>query len=220
MSKREIIAYAITHAPPGVKSGPYAGNGSTANQVPSMALARRYALDDLHEAQADVAWLVRNEYTARVIRIVRAPPSEASATPPIGHRDGGRLETARRLLAAVAEHMTEHAYQELASALGVDACRVGPSEASAVEVLRELVAWDGGLLPCFFSDVLDRARAVLAASGPDPMPVVRAAMEETDAEEAFSAAPHCGRRGEAAALDAAARARVDAVDAYREAGGK
>jgi hypothetical protein len=52
------------------------------------------------------------------------------------------------------------------------------------------------------------------------MPVVRAAMEETDAEEAFSAAPHCGRRGEAAALDAAARARVDAVDAYREAGGK
>ena len=98
-----------------------------------MALARRYALDDLHEAQADVAWLVRNEYTARVIRIVRAR---------------------------------------------------------------------------------------LAASGPDPMPVVRAAMEETDAEEAFSAAPHCGRRGEAAALDAAARARVDAVDAYREAGGK
>jgi hypothetical protein len=221
MSRREVIAYAITHAPKGVKGGPYTGNGSTANQVPSMALARRYALEDLHEAQADVAWLVRNEYTARVIRIVRkVRPSEASATPPIGHRDGGRLETARRLLAAVAEHMTEHAYQELASALGVDACRVGPSEASAVEVLRELVAWDGGLLPCFFSDVLDRARAVLAASGPDPMPVVRAAMEETDAEEAFSAAPHCGRRGEAAALDAAARARVDAVDAYREAGGK
>ena len=133
MSRREVIAYAITHAPKGVKGGPYTGNGSTANQVPSMALARRYALEDLHEAQADVAWLVRNEYTARVIRIVRAR---------------------------------------------------------------------------------------LAASGPDPMPVVRAAMEETDAEEAFSAAPHCGRRGEAAALDAAARARVDAVDAYREAGGK
>lgn len=72
MSRREIIAYAITHAPRGVKGGPYTGNGSTAHQVPSMALARRYALDDLHEAQADVAWLVRNEYTARVIRIVRA----------------------------------------------------------------------------------------------------------------------------------------------------
>lgn len=169
-TKRETIAYAITHAPRGVKGGPYTGNGSTAHQVPSMALARRYALDDLHEAQADVAWLVRNEYTARVIRIVQTRPS--------------------------------------------------PSEASAVEVLRELVAWDGGLLPCFFSDVLDRARAVLAASGPDPMPVVRAAMEETDAEEAFSAAPHCGRRGEAAALDAAARARTEAVKKYRKAGGK
>lgn len=166
--KREIVAYAITHAPPGVKGGPYTGNGSTAHQVPSMALARRYALEDLHEAQADVAWLVRNEYTARVIRIVRARPSEASA----------------------------------------------------VEVLRELVAWDGGLLPCFFNDVLDRARRVIAASGPDPSEVVRAAMEETDAEEAFSAATHCGRRGEAAALDAAARARTEAVKKYRKAGGK
>jgi len=29
----------------------------------------------------------------------------------------------------------------MASALEVDACRVGPSEPSAVEVLRELVAW-------------------------------------------------------------------------------
>lgn len=101
--RKEIIAYAITHAPRGVKGGPYTGNGSTAHQVPSMALARRYALDDLHEAQADVAWLVRNEYTARVIRIVRAPPSEASATPPIGHRDGGRLELAEAL--AISEQL-------------------------------------------------------------------------------------------------------------------
>ena len=166
MSRREVIAYAITHAPKGVKGGPYTGNGSTAHQVPSMALARRYALDDLHEAQADVAWLVRNEYTARVIRIVR---------------------------------------------------KVRPSEASAVEVLRELVAWDGGLLPCFFSDVLDRARAVLAASGPDPMPVVRAAMEETDAEEAemvHPSAANAGRRMRAR------EARRRAVDTYRKAGGK
>ena len=79
MSRREIIAYAITHAPKGVKGGPYTGNGSTANQVPSMALARRYALEDLHEAQADVAWLVRNEYTARVIRIVRGVGSYRKA---------------------------------------------------------------------------------------------------------------------------------------------
>ena len=44
--------------------------------------------------------------------------------------------------------------------------------------------------------------------------------ESTEAEEAFSVAPHCGLRGEAAALDAAARARVVAVDAYRKAGKK
>lgn len=144
-----------------------------------------------------------------MIRIVRARPSEASAT----------LETARRRLAAVAEHMTEHAYQELASALEVDACRVGPSEASAVEVLRELVAWTRhAYRPLGL--ILDKAHRVLAASGPDPMPVVRAALEETAAEEAFRDAPHCGRRGEGAALDAAVRARVEEVDAYRKAGGK
>jgi len=67
---------------------------------------------------------------ARVIRIVRAGPSEASAT----------LETARRRLAAVAESMTEHAYQEMASALEVDACRVEPSEASAVAGALEAIA--------------------------------------------------------------------------------
>lgn len=190
MSRREVIAYAITHAPRGVKGGPYTGNGSTANQVPSMALARRYALEDLHEAQADVAWLVRNEYTARVIRIVRkVRPSEASAT----------LETARRRLAAVAEHMTEHAYQELASALEVDACRVGPSEASAVEVLRELVAW-----------TRHAYRRVLAGAGPDPMRVVGAALEETAAEEAEMK----GR------LMAAREARRLWVGSYRKAGGK
>ena len=170
MPKREIIAYAITHAPKGVKGGPYTGNGSTANQVPSMALARRYALEDLHEAQADVAWLVRNEYTARVIRIVRARPSEASA----------------------------------------------------VEVLRELVAWDAGLLPCFFSDVLDKALAVLAASGPDPMPVVRAAIEETDVEAEFFRAERMSKylAFPRQNLNAAREARHVAVDAYRKAGGK
>ena len=156
MSRREVIAYAITHAPRGVKGGPYTGNGSTANQVPSMALARRYALEDLHEAQADVAWLVRNEYTARVIRIVRARPSEAT-----------------------------------------------------VEVLRELVAER--------DEIFARARAVLATSGPDPMPVVRAAMEETDAEEAemvHPSAANAGRRMRAR------EARRRAVDTYRKAGGK
>lgn len=203
MSRREVIAYAITHAPRGVKGGPYTGNGSTANQVPSMALARRYALEDLHEAQADVAWLVRNEYTARVIRIVRkVRPSEASAT----------LETARRRLAAVAEHMTEHAYQELASALEVDACRVGPSEASAVEVLRELVAWTRHAYRAYrpLGLILDKAHRVLAGAGPDPMRVVGAALEETAAEEAEMK----GR------LMAAREARRLWVGSYRKAGGK
>jgi hypothetical protein len=154
-TKRETIAYAITHAPRGVKGGPYTGNGSTAHQVPSMALARRYALDDLHEAQADVAWLVRNEYTARVIRIVQTRPS--------------------------------------------------PSEASAVEVLRELVAWDEGPLGrrANADDIFARARRILAASGPDPMPVVRAAM----------AWRHDDRPSAEDDL-------VDAVDTYRKAGGK
>ena len=205
MSAREIIAYAITHAPRGVKGGPYEGDYDEA--VPTLRAAYR------GERQRAKLWLpiVRSVVpTARIIRIVRkARPSEASAM----------LVTARRRLAAVAEHMTEHAYQEMASALEVDACRAGPSEASAVEVLRAMVAWvdskGGG-----FNAIIARARRVLAASGPDPSEVVRAAMRETEAEEAFSVAPHCGRRGEAAALDAAARARVKAVDAYRKAGGK
>jgi len=124
--RKEIIAYAISHAPKGVKGGPYEGPGTLGDKVSPLSHAMRYA--DAADAYEDAAWLARQGHDARVIRIVRAR---------------------------------------------------------------------------------------LAASGPDPMPVVRAAMEETDAEEAFSAAPHCGRRGEAAALDAAARARVDAVDAYR-----
>jgi len=121
------------------------------------------------------------------------------------------VEAARRSLSSVAESMTEHAYQELASALEVDACRVGPSEASAVEVLRELVAWDDGLLPCFLNDIFVRARAVLAASGPDPMPVVRAALR-------FAAL--CTPALEGAAWFEATREFIDAVDTYRKAGGK
>lgn len=181
MSRREIIAYAITHAPPGVKGGPYAGNESTDHQVPSLALARRYSLDELYAAQADVAWLVRNEYTARVIRIVRARPS--------------------------------------------------PSEASAV-VLRELVAIDDALNegrdpPCSRAALAARARRVLAAAGPDPMPVVRAAMVRRDARAAHAredASP--APRRQARLADAwrvfadAERAEDAAVDTYRKAGGK
>ena len=158
MSAREIVAYAITHAPPGVKGGPYAGNESTDHQVPSLALARRYSLDELYAAQADVAWLVRNEYTARVIRIVRARSNEASTV-----------------------------------------------------VLRELVAIDDALNegrdpPCSRAALATRARRVLAAAGPDPMPVVRAAM-------AYEAAG-----GESVAQEW--RTFEAAVKAYRKAGGK
>lgn len=129
-------------------------------------------------------------YVARVIRIVRAGPSEASAT----------LETARRRLAAVAESMTEHAYQEMASALEVDACRVEPSEASAVEVLRSFIAW----VDC------------------DPMPLARAAMRETEVEAEFFRAE---RMSEFLAvprqnLNEVREERRAAVDAYRKAGGK
>jgi len=52
-----------------------------------------------------------------------------------------------------------------------------PSEASAITVLRELVA-DA---PYISPEKLVKARSFLAASGPDPMPVVRAAMRRWEA---------------------------------------
>ena len=236
MSKREVIAYAITHAPRGVKGGPYEGDYDEA--VPTLRAAFR------GERQRAKLWLpiVRSVVpTARIIRIVRKArpfketihvcgtcgydahggrdaggrvsprvslatyagivssqqPSEASAT----------LETARRRLAAVAESMTEHAYQEMASALEVDACRAGPSEASAVEVLREYVAWDCGTA-ADYDRIADKARRVLAGSGPDPMPVVRAAMRFAERVA----------KDDDDGDDRAAFVRD--VDAYRKAGGK
>ena len=195
MSRRKVIAYAITHAGfdaagKPIKGGPYTGR---MRHVWTLAEARRFERDEAYE---------KCRPGARVIRIVRARPSEASAT----------LETARRRLAAVAEHMTEHAYQELASALEVDSCRVGPSEASAIAVLRELVAWDETPTSCGleFGPIADRARRVLAGAGPDPMRVVGAALEETAAEEAEMK----GR------LMAAREARRLWVGSYRKAGGK
>ena len=87
-----------------------------------------------------------------------------------------------------------------------------PTEASAVEVLRELVAHRGECAAYERLDsvdaIVDRARVVLAAAGPDPMPVVRAAMAWAEG----------GRtRTEAAEL---LGALSGAVDAYRKAGGK
>ena len=128
--RKETIAYAITHAPPGVKGGPYEGCGAIGGATAHLGCALRWPdAGGRMWAREALASVRRSVPHARVIRIVRARPSEA-------------------------------------------------------------------------------------------MPVVRAAMRETDAEEAFSAAPHCGRRGEAAALDAAARARVEAVGKFRKAGSK
>lgn len=147
MNRREIIAYAITHAPPGVKGGPYTGR---MRHVWSLAEARRLERDEAHE---------KCPRDARVIRIVRARPSEGQ-------------------------------------------------EASAVEVLRELVAIDDALHEgrdpsCSRAALAARARRVLAASGPDPMPVVRAAMTYWGTGGTMSDGP-----------------LLQAVDAYRKAGGK
>lgn len=77
-------------------------------------------------------------------------------------------------------------------------------EASAVEVLRELVAWTRhAYRPLGL--ILDKAHAVLAASGPDPMPVVRAAMEW-----------RYGRRGDTGPMNTLA----EAVETYRKDGGE
>lgn len=74
--KKEILAYAITHAPRGVKGGPYEGQGPPGDEVASMALAMRYAPADADVCREDAAYVVRNGHDARVIRIVRARPSE------------------------------------------------------------------------------------------------------------------------------------------------
>lgn len=174
MSKREVIAYAITHAPKGVKGGPYeALRGGYGDPWPTLKGAfqwRGVGNDGPDEEDLELARMMRDDVRAlrpdaRVIRIVRARPS--------------------------------------------------PSEASAVEVLREVASYpgNGGDL----ARIQARARRVLAASGPDPMPVVRAALRETEAEEAEMVHPsavNAGRRM------AAREARRRAVDTYRKAGGK
>jgi len=122
--------------------------------------------------------------------------------------------------------MTARAEKAEAHIKGLHLAR--PSEASAVAVLRELVRVGTTLagktplpkedirvsLECFADEVrdvrtaLDRARRVLAAAGPDPMPVVRAAGHLR--EQAFR-----GLDRRAAALEAL----LDTFDAYRKAGG-
>jgi hypothetical protein len=104
--------------------------------------------------------------------------------------------------------------------------RPAPSEASAVEVLRELVAWTRHAYQPL-GIILDKAHAVLASAGPDPMPVVRAAMARRDAKlsherETVSPAPkRQARLADSWRVYIDAEKREDtAVDTYRKAGGK
>ena len=152
MSEREIIAYAITHAPKGVKGGPYEGPGRPGHTVAQLSHAFHYKT--AASAREDAEWIGERACPVRVIRIVR---------------------------------------------------KARPSEALAVEVLRELAVYpgnDGDL-----ARIQARARRVLASAGPDPMPVVRAALAWVDSRDSAD------RGRETSAL-------YRSVDAYRKAGGK
>lgn len=158
MSKREVIAYAITHAPPGVKGGPYEG----------------VALEPFPRERLKEAW--------------RTP--------------AGTLERAKSVLVGVRCRVPH--------ARVIRIVRARPSEASAVEVLRSFIAWvdcNDGEEEAPLRPIEEAARRVLAASGPDPMPVVRAAMRY------WNYGPD-GRLGPAWV------GFREACEAYRKAGGK
>jgi hypothetical protein len=127
---REIVAYAITHAPPGVKGGPYeAESGPPGEECDSLRDACRWPTTEADARECAVMYLEDLSWQgdARVIRIVRK---------------------ARPL----------------------------PSEASAVEALRDMLStWDR-------RGFIRIARAILAATGPDPSEVVRAAMAWSEAD--------------------------------------
>lgn len=200
MSTREVLAYAITHAPRGVKGGPY-------THVASLGRATKtYPPDMVAHVKADIGrWL----------------PT------PAGHKAAQRFAPKAGPHARVIRIVRK--------------ARPSPSsgqEASAVEVLRELVDSLSSREGLNLSDLASRARRVLASSpeaGPDPSEVVRAAMAETEAEEALrvsvaakNSAPGIGPRWQAAVdawlaaskrLNAARAERRVAVDAYRKAGG-
>lgn len=178
MSKKEVIAYAITHAPRGQKGGPYEADdeGTWGTATPSLrpGHAVRWRTRPTQERVDGVLRHVREVHPhARVIRIVRkARPS--------------RLCDACGFL------------------IEAESRRRTPSEASAVEVLRELVAYPGPGAPLAY--IQASARRVLAASGPDPSEVVRAALSWSEATAANGTA-----RTVALQL---------ACVAYRKAGGK
>lgn len=117
MSAREILAYAITHAPPGVKGGPYeAIGGDMGDTCARLSASLRWPVDNpvntpeevLAEAREFLAEEIAPKVPhARVIRIVRkARPSEPMSRMPdpmpvvraamryLDHGDDGRLGSA------------------------------------------------------------------------------------------------------------------------------
>ena len=149
--KKEIIAYAITHAPRGVKGGPY----EAPRQAYGVGTAALSGAEMWTFRPLVALGFVRHHVPhARVIRIVRK----------------GR-----------------------------------PPETSAVEVLRDMLAtWDDrGFIR---TEAFARARAVLAASGPDPSAALeRAERAERERDEARS-------RGGGDVVDALARLREESAD--------
>ena len=102
MSKREVIAYAITHAPRGVKGGPYeAESGPPGEECDSLRDACRWPTTEADARECAVMYLEDHLSwcgDARVIRIVRARPSEAEPTQQPSEVTPARLRTiARRL---------------------------------------------------------------------------------------------------------------------------
>ena len=161
MEKKEVIAYAITHAPKGVKGGPYEG----------------VALEPFPRERLKEAW--------------RTP--------------AGTLERAKSVLVGVRCRVPH--------ARVIRIVRARPSEASAVEVLRSFIAWvdcNDGEEEAPLRPIEEAARRVLAASGPDPSGVARAAMRFAE---------HCTPALEGSAWFGATCEFIDAVDAYRKSGG-
>lgn len=93
--RREVVAYAITYAPPGVKGGPYEGAGALGQTEPKLALAYRYKYAD--GASPDAEWLRNNGHTARVIRIVRAERPSPSG------QEASAVDVLRALLPMIAD---------------------------------------------------------------------------------------------------------------------
>ena len=198
MSKeKEVIAYAITHAGfdakgKAIKGGPYAAMVYADTKATTPDLAKAW--------RCDVYPLRRSHPSATPTPV---GPAQAHAYANDLRNHGCTVRVIRIVRARPSE----------------------PSEASAVEVLREMVAWDdqprgGGIRP--FAPIIDHARCVLAAAGPDPMLVVRAAMRETEAERVFNRAIVTGRSAGAEVDDliAAREELAEAVGKYTKAGGK